>query len=67
MKWDNNFVLVNDRYMKHWKKYILSTVWSSLLIAQIILVFVFGKNNNAELQALRFAGWILWALSVVPG
>lgn len=66
-KWDNNFVLVNDRYMKHWKKYVLSTVWSSLLIAQIILVFVFGMNNIEGLQALRLAGWIAWALSVVLG
>ena len=53
--------------MKRWKKYILSSVWSSLLIAQILLVFVFGMNNNAGFQVLRFVGWIVWALSVILG
>ena len=53
--------------MKHWKKFILSYIWSSLLVAQIILVFVFGMNNKAGLQIIRFAGWIIWALSVIFG
>ena len=53
--------------MKQWKKYILSTVWSSLLIAQIFLVFVFGMNNTAGLPVLRIAGWIIWALSIIFG
>jgi len=53
--------------MKHWNKYILSIVWSSLLLTQILLVFVFGMNNNAGLRVLRLTGWIVWALSVVLG
>ena len=38
-----------------------------MLIAQILLVFVFGMNNNAGFQVLRFVGWIVWALSVILG
>ena len=53
--------------MKHWKKYILSSIWSVLLIAQIILVFVLGKFNEAGINLLMYAGWVVWALSVVFG
>ncbi len=53
--------------MKHWKKYILSYIWGSLLVAQILLVFVFGMNNRAGLPVLKYAGWICWALSVIFG
>lgn len=63
----NNFVWLSCWYMKHWKKYILSYIWSSLLIAQILLVFVFGMNNEAGLQVIRMAGWIIWGLSVILG
>ena len=63
----NNFVLRSGWYMKHWKMYILSYIWSSLLIAQILLVFVFGMNPKAGLQAIRMAGWIIWGLSVILG
>ena len=53
--------------MKLWKKYILSYIWGSLLVAQILLVFIFGINNKAGLPALKYAGWIIWALSVIFG
>jgi protein-S-isoprenylcysteine O-methyltransferase Ste14 len=63
----NNFVLEFDMSMKHGKKFVLSYLWSSLLVAQILLVFVFGMNNMDGLQLIKFAGWIIWALSVIFG
>ena len=37
------------------------------MIAQIILVFVLGKFNEAGINLLMYAGWVVWALSVVFG
>ena len=53
--------------MKKWKTYILTCVWGPLLIAQIVLVFVFGIVNKAELNILMYVGWVIWAISVVLG
>ena len=51
----------------HWREYILSCIWGPLLAAQIILVFVFGKYNEAGLDVVSYLGWAVWALSVVFG
>jgi protein-S-isoprenylcysteine O-methyltransferase Ste14 len=51
----------------HWREYILSCIWGPLLAAQIILVFIFGKYNEAGLDVLMVMGWVVWALSVVFG
>jgi len=53
--------------MKQWKKYILSTTFGLLLIAQIILAFVFGKVNELKSDVMMWAGWIIWILSVILG
>ena len=55
------------RNKSHWREYILSCVWGPLLAAQIILVFVFGKYNEAGLDVVVYLGWAVWALSVVFG
>ncbi len=66
-KQGNKFVVVIGSEMKHRKKFILSYIWSSLLVAQILLVFVFGMDNKAGLQVIKIAGYIVWALSVIFG
>jgi protein-S-isoprenylcysteine O-methyltransferase Ste14 len=53
--------------MKHWKKYILSCIWGSFLVAQIILVFVFVKSNEAGFDIVMYVGWVIWAISIVFG
>ena len=53
--------------MKKWKTYILTFIWVPFLIAQIVLVFVFGTVNKAGLNIVMYAGWIIWACSVVLG
>jgi protein-S-isoprenylcysteine O-methyltransferase Ste14 len=37
------------------------------LAAQIILVFVFGKYNEAGIGVMMVMGWVAWALSIVFG
>ncbi len=66
-KHGNKFVVVIGLEMKDWKKFILSYIWSSLLVVQILLVFVFGMNNRDRLQVVKYAGWIIWVLSVILG
>ena len=46
----NKFVVVYDWYMNHWKKFALTYIWSSLLVAQILLIFVFGMDNESGVQ-----------------
>ncbi|MGB3477620.1 MAG: isoprenylcysteine carboxylmethyltransferase family protein [bacterium] len=53
--------------MKQWKSYILSCIWGPLLIAQIVLVFIFGFINEAGLSILKYAGYVLWAISAILG
>lgn len=49
------------------KEYILSCIWSPLLVIQFLLVFIFGVYNEADLDPLMYAGWIIWAVSVIFG
>ena len=37
------------------------------MIAQIILVFVFGTVNEAGFKVLMYTGWVIWAFSVIFG
>ena len=53
--------------MKKWKTYIFTCIWGPFLIAQIVLVFIFGTVNKAGLNILMYAGWVIWAISVVLG
>ena len=53
--------------MNHWKEYILSCIWGPLLITQIILVFFFGVFNEAGFDVVMYAGWVVWAFSVIFG
>ena len=53
--------------MKHWKKFILSYIWASFLVAQILLVFVFGIVNEDGFKLIFYTGWVIWALSVILG
>jgi protein-S-isoprenylcysteine O-methyltransferase Ste14 len=50
-----------------WKEFILSCIWSPLLVIQFVLVFIFGVYNEAGLNLLMYAGWIIWAISVIFG
>ena len=53
--------------MKQLKPYILSCVWGLLLIAQIILVFVFNIYNEDRIDVVMYMGWIVWVFSVIFG
>ena len=53
--------------MKHWKKFILAYIWASFLVAQILLVFVFGIVNEDGFKLIFYTGWVIWALSVILG
>jgi protein-S-isoprenylcysteine O-methyltransferase Ste14 len=53
--------------MKKWQTYILTLIWGPLLIAQIVLVLIFGKINSNKLDALFYLGWLVWLISVVFG
>ena len=62
-----SFDILTGHYMKQWKKYILAYFWCSLLVAQIVLVFVFGMVNEAGINVLLYVGWIIWLFSVILG
>jgi len=53
--------------MKQWKMYILSCIWGPLLVAQIVLVFIFGIFNEAGFDEVMYVGWVIWAISVIFG
>jgi len=53
--------------MKQWKTYILSCIWGPMLIAQMLLVLVFGLFNKAGLNLLVYAGCVIWVFSIVLG
>lgn len=53
--------------MNKWKRYILSCLWGPLLILQFILVFAFGKYNEAGYDAVVYVGWFVWFLSILFG
>lgn len=51
--------------MKQWKMYILSCIWGPLLVAQIILVLIFGIVNEAGLDVVIYIGKVIWWFSVI--
>lgn len=51
----------------HWREYILSCIWGPLLAAQIVLVLVFGKYNEAGFDVVMYLGWVVWVPSLVFG
>lgn len=53
--------------MKKWKRYILPYIWGSVLLAQIVLVFIFNIFNEAELDFVMYLGLLIWAISVFFG
>jgi protein-S-isoprenylcysteine O-methyltransferase Ste14 len=59
------FRRAND--MQRWKRYVWPVVWGAwtiLAVSQIILAFFFHIEG---IQALRYLGWIIWAVSAVFG
>jgi len=42
-------------------------MWGPVLVAQIILVFVFGIFNQAGFDEVMYIGWVIWAISVIFG
>ncbi|OPX60438.1 MAG: hypothetical protein A4E25_00508 [Methanobacterium sp. PtaB.Bin024] len=51
----------------NWKEYILSCIWSPLLVIQFLLVFIFGFYNEAGLDPVMYVGWLIWVISVIFG
>jgi hypothetical protein len=54
--WVNEKPMSKTQNKSHWREYILSCIWGPLLAAQIILVFVFGKYNEAGLDVVTYLG-----------
>lgn len=63
----NKFERVSDGNMEHLKKYALSYIWSILLVAQILLIFVFGMVRADGLQIISITGYLIWILSAIFG
>ncbi|KUO40243.1 MAG: hypothetical protein AVW06_02665 [Hadesarchaea archaeon DG-33-1] len=38
-----------------------------MLVVQIVLTFLFGMVNEAGFDVVMYAGWVIWAFSVVLG
>lgn len=53
--------------MKQWKMYILTCIWAPCLIAQLILIFVFGFYNEAGFDWVMYTGWVIWIISAIFG
>ena len=53
--------------MKGWNKFMLSYIWSLLIITQIVLMFVFKMVSISRIDALVYCGWVIWAISVILG
>lgn len=53
--------------MKGRNKFILSYIWGLLIVAQTVLVFVFGMVNQSRINALIYCGWVIWGFSVILG
>jgi protein-S-isoprenylcysteine O-methyltransferase Ste14 len=51
--------------MKEWKMWFLTSVMTVLMVSQIVLVFFL--YNQAGLEALRYVGWAILAVSAVFG
>ena len=56
-----------DNHSSQWRAWILLFIWLPCLIAQLVLVLFLGCFNRAGLVVLMFAGWGVWAISVVLG
>jgi protein-S-isoprenylcysteine O-methyltransferase Ste14 len=65
--WVNEKPMSKTQNKSHWREYVLSCIWGSLLAAQIVLVLVFGKYNEAGMDVVMYLGWVVWAVSVVFG
>ena len=50
--------------MKPWKRFLLPYIWGSVLLTQIVLVFIFNIFNKADLDFVMYMGWLIWAISV---
>jgi protein-S-isoprenylcysteine O-methyltransferase Ste14 len=53
--------------MKKWKTYILSYIWGPILIAQIVLVLIFGLVQEPGLSILKYVGYVVWVISMIFG
>lgn len=53
--------------MNHWKKFALTYIWSSLLVAQILLIFVFGMDKGSGVEIIKIVGYFVWILSAIFG
>jgi protein-S-isoprenylcysteine O-methyltransferase Ste14 len=53
--------------MNKWKLVIPSCIWGPLLIAQIVMVLVFGVFNEAGWDLVMYIGWVIWAISLIFG
>ena len=53
--------------MTKWKRYVLPYIWGSVLLAQIVLVFICKIFNEAELDFVMYLGLLIWAISVFFG
>jgi len=51
--------------MSHWKIYLLSYIWGTLFVTQIILVFIFGIVNCNRLTILAYIGVVIWWFAVI--
>jgi len=49
-----------------WKDYILSSIYTVLIIFQLILFFFF-YYNHLGLDFLAYIGWVIWILSIIFG
>ncbi len=49
-----------------WKDYILSSIYTVLIIFQLILFFFF-YYNHLGLDVLAYIGWFIWILSIIFG
>ena len=49
-----------------WKNYILSSIYTVLIIFQLILFFFF-YYNHLGLDHIAYVGWVLWIISILFG
>jgi protein-S-isoprenylcysteine O-methyltransferase Ste14 len=46
---------------------VFACIWAILLIAQLVLVFVFGFISETRINALLYAGYGVWMVSAILG
>jgi hypothetical protein len=49
-----------------WANTVLACIYTPLMILQLVL-FLFFYYNHLGLDLLAYAGWFLWALSIIFG